>query len=420
MKNICLILASLVLILSSEPALNQDLASDSVAVVSILAANNLGNLGIRNVAQIDTSIKRIIDLDFSYSWGSGTIGTVHVNGPINKLPNEIGVLSELRTLILGDTYLDSIPAAIGNLRNLREIYIGSFHGSSLPDSFGNLVNLKKLGLNMNGFQTFPMVVFNIAGLDTLYLQGVNVDSIPSGIGKLRSLKSLTFFNANLVAIPQEIGTLDSLRTLSITNGTCSVLPVEIGSLSNLSKLEIAHTPLIYLPNAIENLIKLDTLVLSYTQLASLPGGIRKLNSLHYLYVGDNKLCNMPDSIANWIDSYIVAWETDWRLHQWCTDVVGKSYPLFRNGPEGIGICCVGRTISVSYHVEKTGKVSVDLYDICGRKVKNLFDHAQTKGIYKLSFNVGHFPQSICLIRIGIGNSQLTKKVLLKLMSKNRP
>lgn len=116
------------------------------------------------------------------------------NGLRGTIPTQLGGLSNLEWLLLGDNELTgTIPPELGTLDHL--VILGLNHNqltSTIPPDLGNLTNLQELGLNSN------------------LLTG----SVPSQLGDLTNLVNLGLcFNQLTGSIPSEIGNLSHLTGL---------------------------------------------------------------------------------------------------------------------------------------------------------------------------------------------------------------
>ena len=64
-----------------------------------------------------------------------------------ELPPEIGDLTWLSALLMGENQLTELPSEIGNLTNLHRLGLGRNQLTGLPSEIGNLANLEILKLN---------------------------------------------------------------------------------------------------------------------------------------------------------------------------------------------------------------------------------------------------------------------------------
>jgi Leucine-rich repeat (LRR) protein len=84
-------------------------------------------------------LKSLIYLDFSY------------NG-IETLPEAVGDLQNLQTLILDHNYLTSLPLGITKLPNLEKLVVGANQLTAVPVEFGSMPKLKEIHLWENNIE----------------------------------------------------------------------------------------------------------------------------------------------------------------------------------------------------------------------------------------------------------------------------
>lgn len=204
------------------------------------------------------------------------------NGLSGNIPIEIGDLTYLESLTLGDNLSGPIPLEIGKLTKLKNLYLGSSQlDGSIPTEIGKLTNLTEL-----------------------YIVGNNLTgNIPVEIGKLSQLQRLDLSNNQLTgAIPSEIGKLSQLQILySSNNHLTGSIPAEIGDLTSLVTLDLSNNNLTgNIPGQIGKLKKLGWLNLSSNQLSgSIPTQIGNLTNLYTLYLNNNNLSGeIPSSFKN--------------------------------------------------------------------------------------------------------------------------
>ena len=220
-----------------------------------------------------------------------------------KLPDEIGVFTELERLDLGisvssgdpnnNAVSGQIPASIGNLVKLRSLILScnDFTGS-IPEEIGNLVKLQELELDHNRLSgNIPECIGNLFDLYNLDL-GVNELSgnIPASIGNLTNLTNLTlFYNQLSGEIPSEIGNLTQLQYLTLlSNNLTGKIPEGIGNLVELRTVSLQSNQLSgEIPYSIGNLTKLERLSLSSNALSGeIPESIGNMESLRSFDIGN--------------------------------------------------------------------------------------------------------------------------------------
>ena len=151
---------------------------------------------------IDRETRRVARLSKTSDRSSSEYGTLRNMGFAGVIPPEIGDLTALRALDLGNSSRSDDPP-------------NQLTGS-IPSEIGNLTSLTWLSLHSN----------RLTG------------SIPSRLGSLSNLEYLYMFSNQLTgSIPPELGNLTNLKTLSLCcNQLTGAIPSELGKLSNLEYL----------------------------------------------------------------------------------------------------------------------------------------------------------------------------------------
>ena len=112
-------------------------------------------------------------------------GSNGIDQQLSQLPDNIGQLSELRSLFIEKHDLTELPDSFTMLANLKHLYISNNWLTSLPEEFGDLTNLETLDLGYN-----------------------QLVSIPESIGDLENIVYLFLFNNQLSFVPETICDLD--------------------------------------------------------------------------------------------------------------------------------------------------------------------------------------------------------------------
>ena len=142
------------------------------------------------------------------------------NGLSGTLPSELGVLSHLVFLNLGNNLriVGQIPPELGNLSSLRWLDLSRNQLSGeIPAELGNLTNLQRLNLSQN---------WQLGGFS---------GGIPPELGSLSDLQSLNLSYSQLSGeIPPELGSLSNLRWLDLSdNQLTGGIPAALGKLTYL-------------------------------------------------------------------------------------------------------------------------------------------------------------------------------------------
>ena len=105
-------------------------------------------------------------------WNQKACNTTALNltwRALTELPESIGNLTNLTTLLFRDNQLTTLPESFGNLTNLTKLSLGNYQLTTLPDWIGNLTNLTELCLYDNQFTTLPESIGNLTNLTYLTL-----------------------------------------------------------------------------------------------------------------------------------------------------------------------------------------------------------------------------------------------------------
>ncbi len=71
------------------------------------------------------------------------------------------------------------------------------------------------------------------------------------------------------------------------------------------------------------------------------------------------------------------------------------------------------TTTIGYSIPNTGRVSIKLFDMLGREVKDLFEGIQQAGTYDLSVNCSNLASGVYIYKIEYNDKMLSKKMILQ-------
>jgi len=81
--------------------------------------------------------------------------------------------------------------------------------------------------------------------------------------------------------------------------------------------------------------------------------------------------------------------------------------LLKNYPNPFNV-----TTKISYNLPQPGMVTLDIYNILGRKVETLYNGAQAAGLHSVIWNADGFTSGVYFYKLQAGNYLETKKMLL--------
>jgi Leucine-rich repeat (LRR) protein len=144
--------------------------------------------------------------------------SLYLIGKLNRIPESLNMLQNLRILDMSHNQLLSIPESIGELINLTSLYLEYNHFTKFPEPISKLTNLKRLRLHNN---ILPL--------------------LSESIGKLANLRHLALHKNTLFSLPKSINELKELRTLSLGGNPLTSIPINRTLMTNLYLLQLNHS-----------------------------------------------------------------------------------------------------------------------------------------------------------------------------------
>ena len=218
------------------------------------------------------------------------------------IPPELGRLSNLRTLNLGDNRLHGrIPPELGQLAALEVLDLNSnYVMGGIPPELSRLSNLRMLNLEGSFLRgEIPLELGALSNLETLRLGGNGLTGgIPPELGQLTRLRILSLASRHFStdkltgAIPPELGQLSELREMDLSeNQLTDAIPPELGRLNELRELDLSENQLTgAIPGELGALSRLETLRLASNELSGeIPPKLGSMASLTGLSLFSNSL-----------------------------------------------------------------------------------------------------------------------------------
>ena len=150
---------------------------------------------------------------------------------VESVPASIGRLTLLETLTLHENKLESVPSEIGTCASLRTLLLFSNALTALPDTLGRLRNLRALQLGRNRIEDAPASLAECASLEHLNLRRNRLTNVPEAWGDMRSLASLSLRGNRLESVPSSLARCPELVALDLAqNPALAVVPSEVFNL----------------------------------------------------------------------------------------------------------------------------------------------------------------------------------------------
>ena len=159
---------------------------------------------------------------------------------LTKVPPEIGQLSNLEHLWLGDNQLTTVPPEIGQLTNLQGLWLSNNLLTSIPSEIGQLYNLKNLSLSQNQLKAIPYEISQLDNLQGLWINNNQLITIPFQFSQLYNLRSFDLSHNQLTVIPPEIGQLYKLNSLDLRSNPNLSIPLKIMKQHNSPQIILGY------------------------------------------------------------------------------------------------------------------------------------------------------------------------------------
>ena len=121
----------------------------------------------------------------------------------------------------------------------------------LPDEIGNLTALISIMARGNAFESISPRIGRCSKLTTIFADNNGISALPDSIVRCRQLRYITLENNRLIRIPDSIGKLRSLRQLSVTNNLLTSLPASIVELDSMDCVFVAGNRICTLPEVVK-------------------------------------------------------------------------------------------------------------------------------------------------------------------------
>lgn len=209
-------------------------------------------------------------------------------------------------LEFGGMELDKIPEEIGLLHQLKFLVVWGNNLSTLPASIGNMTALEGIGLSNNSIDSLPETIQNLSKIEFVSLEGNDLKQLPINFLKLPFLKELNLARNPKLNLDSTLAQLSLYELVDISLRECAIkiLPATIGHFAQLRRLDLSDNQLSELPAEILQLQELVHLLVEYNRLKYLPREIGRLSNLRYFELGSNQLTALPKSLDRLSNQFV--------------------------------------------------------------------------------------------------------------------
>ncbi|XP_039776216.1 putative disease resistance protein RGA4 isoform X2 [Panicum virgatum] len=219
--------------------------------------------------------------------------------------------NSLRVLDLSECFINKLPDSIGRMKQLRYINAPKIKDRMIPECITTLSKLRFLSLRGSCFiLALPDSIGEIQDLVHLDLSGCSgIEELPESFGDLKSLEHLDFANCqDVIGVSQCLARFTKLQYLNLSNcENVGQLPKALGSLTELQYLNLSKSSYL-LGNELDEAEFLGSLTkLKYLNLSAgkevdimrLPEALGSLTELKYLNLSRQyRLRKLPTSFGN--------------------------------------------------------------------------------------------------------------------------
>ena len=243
-----------------------------------------------------------------------------------ELPSILGIMLELKTLVLNNNLISALCFDIYYLQHLEYLNlchnkIIEFPQSTNPESLC-MKSLTHLDASFNQITTIDDTIGIFKYLQLLNLSYNNINKITDkGITNLSRLINLDMSYNQLKNIITEIGSCIMLTTLNVSNNKLHLFPdglmkctrlnhinlsynqlsdingKVLSMLNELKRFELQHNDIIIIPILLYSCKKLEYFDISYNQIHEIHENISQLINLTYINLSFNQINNIPETIS---------------------------------------------------------------------------------------------------------------------------
>ena len=177
---------------------------------------------------------------------------------LNSIPNEIGALVGLSTVLLHSNAIVSVSSELGKLKSITHLDLSNNSIKSLPNELKNLVELKALNLSGNLLQElFPLDLLNKCAV--INVSRNKFTKLPDDLGssKLENLSHIDASFNEITELHEHFVDLPVLKTFNLEHNQIKVVPSVLHKCAKLKDFLLKDNKL--QDNRLKKLIEQDKL-----------------------------------------------------------------------------------------------------------------------------------------------------------------
>ena len=219
---------------------------------------------------------------------------------LEKLPPNLSLKEELRTLNLsGNPKLDiqSAVAELCKLPNLHILLLNDMQLKAIPEAIADCPALTQISLSKNPELNFNQTFQTLStlNLEFLDISDNQLNELPQELSLLKTLKDLRL-SGNHISSPQAyitLAKLPQLFSLWLNNNALTDLPNEIGLLPRVGYLYLDNNSLTELPNGIVYMRRLSSLWLGHNCFQQIPAVLAN-TGVYMVFLNNNRITRIGE------------------------------------------------------------------------------------------------------------------------------
>ena len=121
-----------------------------------------------------------------------------------ELPSSIWSATELTTLLVWQTPIETIPPSIGKLQKLRWLFLRETSVTFLPSEIGNLTHLEKLNVENCPLRTLPPEISKLNNLEFISVHSLELEEFPLGVATLPNIQRIELYVGSKCRLPPDL------------------------------------------------------------------------------------------------------------------------------------------------------------------------------------------------------------------------